>query len=474
MFSSVKKVLLTTSAAALLLGGVLIWLPEYFASSGLAVLIGAEILMIAVANYRKAFFPVLLICFIWAGSAIPYKMQFAQARWSVLAVGAVFGLAVYMKDHIQKFRLFHLVALFCVLAGFVSALVSAYPSESLLKAGSWFLLMVYVSAGMRTAARNSARFFRLLLRAAEALAVITAVSYLVLRWEFFGNPNSLGVVLAVMVLPLLLWGQITAQSRPERLRLSIELICALLLLFSSFSRASIAAAAVSCFAICWATREFRLLMKGCALAVALSAFAVIFIPRHTAAPAWDGNESIGSLFLYKGRQDAGILGSRRSPWQKTWSVVREKPWFGSGFGTSEIDGDMTKLQYARHHVDSWVIREHGSSYLAIFEWTGLFGVVPFFGLVLLVAGNAGRTLLSVRRTGDLSSPAIAAAAIGISGLIHAGFEDWLFAVGYYVCVFFWAMASILVDVMPGPVTAYSPEQLTPEPPFSPTMVATAR
>ena len=71
-----------------------------------------------------------------------------------------------------------------------------------------------------------------------------------------------------------------------------------------------------------------------------------------------------------------------------------------------------------HHVDSWVIREHGSSYLAIFEWTGLFGVVPFFGLVLLVAGNAGRTLLSVRRTGDLSSPAIAAAAIGISGLIH--------------------------------------------------------
>jgi hypothetical protein len=135
---------------------------------------------------------------------------------------------------------------------------------------------------------------------------------------------------------------------------------------------------------------------------------------------------------------------------------------------------MTKLQYARHHVDSWVIREHGSSYLAIFEWTGLLGVVPFFGLVLLVAGNAGRTLLSVRRTGDLSSPAIAAAAIGISGLIHAGFEDWLFAVGYYVCVFFWAMASILVDVMPGPVTAYSPEQLTPEPPFSPTMVATAR
>jgi hypothetical protein len=28
------------------------------------------------------------------------------------------------------------------------------------------------------------------------------------------------------------------------------------------------------------------------------------------------------------------------------------------------------------------------------------------------------------------------------------FEDWLFAPGYYLCVFFWSLAFVLVDVAP--------------------------
>jgi hypothetical protein len=32
--------------------------------------------------------------------------------------------------------------------------------------------------------------------------------------------------------------------------------------------------------------------------------------------------------------------------------------------------------------------------------------------------------------------------------VHAAFEDWLFAPGYYLCVFFWALAFIMVDVLP--------------------------
>ena len=35
------------------------------------------------------------------------------------------------------------------------------------------------------------------------------------------------------------------------------------------------------------------------------------------------------------------------------------------------------------------------------------------------------------------------------GLTHAFFEDWLFAPGSYLCVFFWAMAYILQDFVPG-------------------------
>ena len=40
----------------------------------------------------------------------------------------------------------------------------------------------------------------------------------------------------------------------------------------------------------------------------------------------------------------------------------------------------------------------------------------------------------------------------LAGLLHAGFEDWLFAVGYYLTVFFWVAAFLLMDVLPGEST----------------------
>jgi len=66
-------------------------------------------------------------------------------------------------------------------------------------------------------------------------------------------------------------------------------------------------------------------------------------------------------------------------------------------------------------------------------------------LVLAVALNAGEVVLWVRRTGDASSAALPIALVVIAGLVHAAFEDWLFAVGYYLCVFFWSLAFALND-----------------------------
>jgi hypothetical protein len=39
----------------------------------------------------------------------------------------------------------------------------------------------------------------------------------------------------------------------------------------------------------------------------------------------------------------------------------------------------------------------------------------------------------------------------LAGMVHASFEDWLFAPGSYLCVLFWCMAFILVDVAPASV-----------------------
>ena len=45
-----------------------------------------------------------------------------------------------------------------------------------------------------------------------------------------------------------------------------------------------------------------------------------------------------------------------------------------------------------------------------------------------------------------------------AGLIHAGFEDWLFAVGYYLSVFFWVLAFAFLDMLPSaaPAAVYRP------------------
>jgi hypothetical protein len=101
-------------------------------------------------------------------------------------------------------------------------------------------------------------------------------------------------------------------------------------------------------------------------------------------------------------------------------------------------------------------REHGNSYLAITEWVGFVGDIPFLGLVVLVAVNVGRALAQMRRTGNVLSPAIPLAGVLAAGLVHAAFEDWLFAPGYYLCVFFWSLAFIMVDVLPVPVSQVAP------------------
>jgi hypothetical protein len=60
----------------------------------------------------------------------------------------------------------------------------------------------------------------------------------------------------------------------------------------------------------------------------------------------------------------------------------------------------------------------------------------------------------MRRAGT-ASPLVPIVAVMVAGLIHAAFEDWLFAIGYYLCVVFWGLAFILVDLlaMPGSIPA---------------------
>jgi O-antigen ligase len=450
------KTVLILLAGTLTLGCLLLLRPRYLASaSGLGGILVAEIVLAAICKYRQVFFPILIAAFLWAGSSMPYHAAWLQGRWFVLTVGAVAGLAVYLKDGDHHFGTFHLVAFFCILAALVSASVSAYPEEAVLKSMSLALVFIYGAAGGRTSvsANHPEIFFRRLLVGTEAVTYLTAVSYWLFRWEIWGNPNSFGAVMGVGVVPLLLWGFLTAQKATRRRRLGFELILAMLLLMSSFARAGMAGATVSCLLVCIAVKQYRLLVKGLAAAVALAVVIVMFVPLPEEAPRWHGSEPISEMFLFKGKQGQGVFSSREGPWNQTWAVIKDNPWFGSGFGTSVTTDNLTRLALVHTHFDSRIGREHGNSYLAIMEWVGLLGVVPFYFLIGLMVMKVRRVFSWLRQSGGIFSPAVPAAAIVAAGLVHAMFEDWMFAIGYYLCVFFWAMAFILADLTPAPELA---------------------
>ena len=101
-------------------------------------------------------------------------------------------------------------------------------------------------------------------------------------------------------------------------------------------------------------------------------------------------------------------------------------------------------------------REHGSSYMTIAEWVGLLGVLPFVALIAVTVSNVWRVCAWMNRTLDPHHYSIPLAMVVLAGLVHAAFEDWLFAVGYYVCVYFWLCAFLLADLVPDAVAAPAP------------------
>jgi O-antigen ligase len=253
--------------------------------------------------------------------------------------------------------------------------------------------------------------------------------------------------MGVAAAPILMWGILVSERPATRWRRTFAFALSLLLLFSSYARAGIVAAGVSCILMCVALRRYGLLFKGLGVAFLLAAFVAAMVPLHQ-----QSTESLASAFLYKGHREDGILASRRPIWDETVSTIQEHPWAGSGFGTSPTTSEVVPQS---EHFESLrdVSREHGNSYLAITEWVGLAGDIPFFALVILIAVNVGRALRQMRRTGNVFSPAIPLAGVLAAGLVHAAFEDWLFAVGYYLCVFFWSLAFIMVDVLAAPSAA---------------------
>ena len=82
------------------------------------------------------------------------------------------------------------------------------------------------------------------------------------------------------------------------------------------------------------------------------------------------------------------------------------------------------------------------------EYLGLLGSVPFLVLLLMLVRILVRTFSWMRRTANPYHYCIPFTLVVIAGLVHAFFEDWLFAVGSYLCLFFWVSVFLLIDLAP--------------------------
>jgi O-antigen ligase len=428
-------------------------LADFRNTSYLSGLIVIQIVFASLWHFETVFFPLLMGFFFWAGMNLPWTGVASTARWFILAVAAVAGFVIWMRKRNHTYTAFHLVALFCLAAALVSAMVSADPATAVLKVLSLFLLFAYGTTGARLAIRGrEAKFVLRLLLGCEITAYVTAASYLA-GAQIWGNPNSLGAVMGVMITPFLLWGVLIAESRAHRYRRAVALGLTGLLLYTALSRAGMLAATVSVLTLLISLRRQRLLIQGGFVVLMFAAIAAMVQPSHFD----DFVATVAQNVIYKGKREGGVLGSRKTPWEQTTAVIKDHPWFGSGFGTSDMGqfAHGTRLSLAPSkgglYTSEGGNREHGNSYLALAEYVGLLGLLPFSVLLFLLVRMIVQVVLWMRRTSNPYHPAIPLAMMLLAGMVHAFFEDWMMAVGYYLCVFFWIGAFWLVDLMPAPL-----------------------
>jgi hypothetical protein len=450
MIESSKTVIVPVLAAASILMLLILSVkrPYLFGESNVLAVLVLVVAGFIAAHYETHFWPLMIAVFFWAGSGFPLAGSMNIFRWVVLGLGAFMAIGYYARrTNRVSFNYLHLLGLFTVVAAFASAIVSVNPIMTLLKALSLAALFIYASIGARMLwAKNPEPFVRKLVLTAEALVYLSAVCYAA-SFEVWGNPNSLGLIMGCICWPVLLWRFILPTSRRRSPRNFIALFLCGALLILSLSRASMIAAFLTSIFLLVGARRYRTLLMG------VSLFLAVLLNMFLVAPQrfQDASETL----MYKKGEHGNLLDSRQKPWERSVAVFRIHPWLGLGFGAADNSADW-RPNYVTIGQQT---RERGSSYLTMLETTGLIGTFPCALLILCFLAEVGRVFIWLRRTGRVNHPAVVAAPIILAGLVNGAFEDWMLAVGYYMCVVFWVLAFSLRDWMECPAWSEAPESV---------------
>ena len=318
------------------------------------------------------------------------------------------------------------LALFVVLT-FLSTLYSTVPLLTAFKAGSFFLLVAGVTFAFVGAGLDGARqWIRILAGGNIAIvgfamfAVVVAPGSSIVEGSLrgpFGNTNALGSALALSVPALLASRRYWHRAWMVGVA-SATLVVNVAFVYWTRSRASLGTMIL--VLLVWALHRWgpRVVAVAC-----LVAPLVLIV-----APSLVTYDRQG--ILAKGPPASSLFQSRRTPFEASLAGASTAPVTGNGFGVA-----VGARQSSFTLTD--IGREKANALLGTVEEVGVAGAALLFLPLLTVTVRA--LLVSRRRRLAPETRAILGglAAIGLAGLVHSQFEDWLTAAGSYEAFIFW-------------------------------------
>jgi O-antigen ligase len=244
-----------------------------------------------------------------------------------------------------------------------------------------------------------------------------------------GNPNFLGAI-AAMSIPYAVWQAYKNRTRMGAYVICISIITGLLVaLWYSGSRSSMLAA-LSIFTVFFVALSPKKRIMAFGLVGVLSLSAAI------AAPAIQA--SLYERFVVKGDlRDQDVFATRQEVWSKSYDLAQQGGVVGAGYGVtigapigfSVLSFGLTSVGYGR---------EKGNTALAIWEETGMVGLVLYVLLILTIMLELGFCFARIKdRDRKVQLGLLFGAILGFT--IQSFFEAWWVAPGSAEFAFFWAI-----------------------------------
>ncbi|MCD6404759.1 MAG: O-antigen ligase family protein [Planctomycetes bacterium] len=382
-------------------------------------------------QFRYAFFLTLLI-FVYVGSWVTFAHGAASVgRWVALALMCLFVLSS-PKTLAGEFRaggVQFFAFVFAATAVASSAWSFRRPVYTFERGLSACLLVIFLFRALWGRLKGLGDYAGLMDVLVKVAWVVTGLS--VILWAghigycvrlttgavqgIFGNPNMLGMVLAIL-LPITL-----ARFYSKKNVRNFALVAmTLVLLYRCQSRAGLLGGLVG-------VGVFFGGFYGRKIWLAVLVLFAVAAPVLVMQRSGDIAEQLVEEAVLRGESDTSQYGSGRiGLWLDAFELFKDRPFGGHGFGTA---GD-------RYYADGKPARWH-SSFVQIGVELGIVGLFFFFAPIIYMVWKMAK--YHVADVGDYQTRAMVAGLVAAwcAGAVDSGFESWLFAVGNPASILHW-------------------------------------